>query len=66
MNSAVLHKYRLITSSGEITSGKGYKNLIINVHNFIMGNNTQNVKFIMFYADAINSITMFKRILQKI
>ena len=49
-----------------ITSRKNYENFIVETHNFIIENDTRNLKFIMFHADDINSVKIFKRILQKI
>ena len=49
-----------------ITSRKNYENFIVETHNFIIENDTRNLKFIMFHADDINSAKMFKRILRKI
>ena len=66
MNAAISHKCRSITFSDGITSRKNYENLIVQIHNFIIENDTRNLKFIMFHADDINSAKMFKRILQKI
>ena len=66
MNAAISHKCRSITFSDGITSRKNYENLIVQIHNFIIENDTCNLKFIMFHADDINSAKMFKRILQKI
>ena len=66
MNTAISHKCRLITFSDGITSRKKYKSLIVQIHNFIIENDTRNLKFIMFHADDINSAKMYKRILQKI
>ena len=66
MNAAMSHKYHSITFSGEITSRKNHKNFIMKIHNFILENVPRNLKFTIFHADDINSIKMFKRILQKI
>ena len=51
MNAAISHKYRSITFSDGVTSRKNYENLIVQIHNFIIGNNNCNLKFIMFHAD---------------
>ena len=64
MNAAISHKYRSITFSDGVTSRKNYENLIVQIHNFIIGNNNCNLKFIMFHADDVNSVKMFKRILR--
>ena len=66
MNAGISRKCRSITFSGGITSRKNYKNLIVQIHNFIIENDTRNLKFIMFHADDINSAKMYKRILRKI
>ena len=66
MNAAISHKRRSITFSDEITSRKNYENLIVQIHNFIIENNTRNLKFMMFHVDDINSGKMYKRILRKI
>ena len=60
------HKCCLITFSDGITSRKNYQNLIVQIHNFVIENDTRNLKFIMFHADDINSAKMYKRILRKI
>ena len=51
MNAAISHKYRSITFSDGITSRKNYENLIEQVHNFVIENDTRSLKFIMFHAD---------------
>ena len=66
MNAAISHKRRSITFSDEITSRKNYENLIVQIHNFIIENNTRNLKFMIFHVDDINSGKMYKRILRKI
>ena len=65
MNAAISHKCCSITFSDGITSRKNYKNLIVQIHNFVIENDTCNLKFIMFHADDINSAKMYKRILWK-
>ena len=65
-NAAISHKCRSITFSDGITSRKNYENLIVQIHNFIIQNDTRNLKFMMFHADDINSAKVFKRILRKI
>ena len=42
----------------ENTSRKNYENLIVQIHNFVIQNDTPNRKFIMFHADDINSAKM--------
>ena len=66
MNAAISHKCRTITFSSGITSRKTYEKLIIQIHNFIMANDTRNLKLKMLHADDINSAKIFKHILQKI
>ena len=66
MNAAISHKYRSITFSDGVTSRKNYENLIVQIHNFIIGNNNCNLKFIMFHADDVNSVKMCKRILRTV
>ena len=66
MNVAISHKCRSITFSDGITSRKNYENLIVQIHNFIIENDTCNLKFIVFHADDINSVKIYKRILQKV
>ena len=66
MNAAISHKCRSITFSDGTTSRKNYENLIVQIHNFIIENDTRNLKFIMFHPDDINSAKMYKRILRKI
>ena len=56
MNAAVSHKCRSITLSDVITSRKNNENLIIQIHNFIIENDSQNLKFIIFHANDINSV----------
>ena len=56
MNAAVSHKCRSITLSDVITSRKDNENLIIQIHNFIIENDSQNLKFIIFHANDINSV----------
>ena len=56
MNAAVSHKCRSITLSDVITSRKNNENLIIQIHNFIIENDSQNLKFIIFHATDINSV----------
>ena len=56
MNAAVSHKCRSITLSDVITSRKKNENLIVQIHNFIIENDSQNLKFIIFHANAINSV----------
>ena len=63
MHAAVSHKCRLITFSDGITSRKNYENLIVQILNFIIENDTSKLTFIMFRADDINSAKMYKRIL---
>ena len=65
-NAAISHKCRSITFSDGITPRKNYENLIVQIHNFIIQNDTRNLKFMMFHADDINSAKVFKRILRKI
>ena len=55
-----------LTFSDGITSRKNIENLIVQIHNFISGNDTRNLKFIMFHADDINLIKMYRRILWKV
>ena len=62
MNAAISHKCRSITFSDGITSRKNYENLIVQIHNFIIENDTRNLKFIMFHADDINSAIVFSPI----
>ena len=66
MNSAILHKCRSINFSEGIISRKNYAVLTVQIHNFIMENQTRNLKFIMFHADNINSVKMYKRTFSKI
>ena len=66
MNAAISHKCRSITFSDGVTSWKNYEKLIAKIHNFIIENDTCNRKFIMFHADDINSVKMYKRILRKV
>ena len=66
INAAISLKCRSITFSDGITSRKNYENLIVQIHNFIIENDTRNLKFIMFHADDINSAKMFKHILRKV
>ena len=54
MNAAISHKCRSITLSGGITSRKNYKNLIIQIHNLVIENDSENLKFIIFHVDDIN------------
>ena len=65
MNAAISHKCRSITFSDGITSRKNYENLIVQIHNFIIENDTRNLKFIMYHTDGINSAKMFKLILDE-
>ena len=66
MNAAISHKCRSITFSDGITSRKNYENLIVQIDNFIVENDTRNLKFITFHVDDINSAKMYKRIFRKI
>ena len=66
MNSAILHKCRSINFSEGIISRKNYATLTVQIHNFIMENQTRNLKFIMFHADNINSVKMYKRTFSKV
>ena len=66
MNSAILHKCRSINFSEGIISRKNYAVLTVQIHNFIMENQTRNLKFIMFHADNINSVKMYKRTFSKV
>ena len=66
MDAAVSRKCRSITFCDGITSRKNYENLIVEIHNFIIENDTRNLKFIMFHADDINSVKMYKRIFRKV
>ena len=66
MNSAILHKCRSINFSEGIISRKNYAALTVQIHNFIMENQTRNLKFIMFHADNINSVKMYKRTFSKV
>ena len=65
MNSAILHKCRSINFSEGIISRKNYATLTVQIHNFIMENQTRNLKFILFHADNINSVKMYKRTFSK-
>ena len=65
-NAAISDKCRSITFSDGITPRKNYENLIVQIHNFIIHNDTRNLKFMMFHADDINSAKVFKCILRKI
>ena len=56
MNAAISHKSRSITFSDRITSRKNYENLIVLICNFIIENDTRNLKFVMFHAHDINSV----------
>ena len=66
MNAAILHKCRSINFSEGIISRKNYATLTIQIHNFIMENQTRNLKFIMFHADNINSVKIYKRTFSKV
>ena len=66
MNSAILHKCRSINFSEGIISRKNYATLTVQIHNFIMENQTRNLKFIMFHADNINSVKIYKRTFSKV
>ena len=66
MIAAISHKCRSIRSSNGITSRKNYENLVVQIHDFIMENDTRSLKFIMSHAGDINSVKMYKRILRKI
>ena len=66
MNAAISYKCRSITFSDGITSRKNYENLIVQIDNFIVENDTRNLKFITFHVDDINSAKMYKRIFRKI
>ena len=66
MNSAILHKCRSINFSEGIISRKNYATLTVQIHNFIMENQTRNLKFILFHADNINSVKMYKRTFSKV
>ena len=66
MNAAVSLKCCSITFSNGITLRENYENLIAQIHNFIIENDTRNLKFIMLHADDINSVKMYKRILRKV
>ena len=57
------NKCRSITFSDGITSRKNYENLIIQILNFIIENDTGKVKFIMFHAFDINSINIYINVL---
>ena len=46
MNAAVSRKCRSITFSDGITSRRHYENLIVQIYNFIVENDTRNLKFI--------------------
>ena len=59
-------KCRSITLRDGVTSRKNYENLLVQTHNFIIEHDTRNLKFIMFHADYINSVKMYKRILRKV
>lgn len=61
MNAAVSHKIHAITFSDRITWRK-----IIQIQNFIMENNTRNLKFFMFHANFIDLIETYKHILRKL
>ena len=65
-NAAILHKCRSINFSEGIISRKNYATLTVQIHNFIMENQTRNLKFIMFHADNINSVKMYKRTFSKV
>ena len=65
MNAAISRKCRSITFSDGVTSRKNYENLFIQIHAFIIENDTSNLKFIMFHAGHINSVKMYKHILRK-
>ena len=54
MNAATSHKCRSITFSDGITSRKNYENLTVQIHNFMIENDTRNLKFKMFHAADIN------------
>ena len=60
MNVAMSQKCGSITFSDGITSRKNYENLVVQIHNFIIENDTRNIKFIMFHVDDINSAEIFK------
>ena len=65
MNVAISHKCRSVTFGDGITSRKNYEKLTVQIHNFIIKNDIRNLKFIMFHADDINSVKMYKRILRE-
>ena len=48
----------LLMLEKENTSRKNCENLIVQIHNFVIQNDTPNRKFIMFHADDINSAKM--------
>ena len=52
-------KCRSTTFSDGITSRKDYENLTIQILNFIIENDTGNVKFIMFHASDKSSINIY-------
>ena len=60
MNAAISYKYRSITFSAGKTSRKNFENLVEQIHNFIVENDTCNL-----YADDIFS-KIYKRILGKV
>ena len=51
MNAAISYKYRSITFSAGKTSRKNFENLVEQIHNFIVENDTCNL-----YADDIYSV----------
>ena len=53
MKAVISHKCCSITFSDGTTSRKNYEKLIVQIHNFIIENDTRNLKFIMFPADDI-------------
>ena len=63
MNAAISRKCRSITCSDGMTSRKNYENLIVQIHNLVIENDTRNLKFIMFHTDDVNSAKNYKRIL---
>ena len=48
MNAAILHRCLSITFSDGITSRKIYENLIVQIHNFIIENDTLNLNLSSF------------------
>ena len=58
-NAAISHKCHSVTFSDKITSRKNDKNLIVQIHNFIIENDTHNLKFTMFHAHDMWCVARF-------